>query len=140
MRIRLYSSFDQNCNSYVRFRFISISYQFHIEALLSKNIYDCWHPYWVRTVQCTCSFSSFFGFCQTYFVISRAVGIQFLNVLISLDLSFSISFPMPYSKLFYCQNSRSFGKKKTESRKTMSRLFFIFWIRSFKHISQFLKL
>ena len=30
------------------------------------------------------SFSSFFGFMQTYFAISQAVGVRFLNVLISL--------------------------------------------------------
>ena len=29
----------------------------------------------------------------------------------------SISFPMPYSKMFYCKNSRRYGEKKTESRK-----------------------
>ena len=33
-------------------------------------------------------FSSFFGFVQTYFAISRATNVRFLNVFISLDLSF----------------------------------------------------
>ena len=48
--------------------------------------------------------------------ISRATDARFFNVFISLDLV-SISFPMPYSKLFYCKNSRRYGEKKTESRK-----------------------
>ena len=34
-----------------------------------------------------------------------------------LLIRLSISFPMPYSKLFYCKNSRRYGEKKTESRK-----------------------
>ena len=29
-------------------------------------------------VQCTCGFSSFFGFIQTFFAVSRAVGFRFL--------------------------------------------------------------
>ena len=33
------------------------------------------------------------------------------------QIRLSISFPTPYSKLFYCKNSRSYGEKKTESRK-----------------------
>ena len=28
-----------------------------------------------------------------------------------------IRFPMPYSKILYCKNSRRYGEKKTESRK-----------------------
>ena len=42
---RFDSSNDQNFNSYERFRFVSILNLFDIEALLSKNIYDRWHPY-----------------------------------------------------------------------------------------------
>ena len=41
---RFYSSYDQNLDSFKRFRFVWISNQFDIEALLSKDIYDSWHP------------------------------------------------------------------------------------------------
>ena len=37
---RFYSSYDQNLDSFKRFHFVSISNQFDIEALLSKDIYD----------------------------------------------------------------------------------------------------
>ena len=55
-----------------------------------------------------CGFSTRFGFVQTYLAISRAVGIQFC---------LSIGFLTPYSKLFYCKNSRSCDEKNTTSRK-----------------------
>ena len=37
---RFYSSYNQNLDSFKPFRFVSISNQFDIEALLSKDIYD----------------------------------------------------------------------------------------------------
>ena len=41
---RFYSSFDQNSESFDRVRFVWISKQFDIQALLSKNIYDLYTP------------------------------------------------------------------------------------------------
>ena len=41
---RFYSSFDQNSESFDRVRFVWISKQFDIQALLSKNIYDRYTP------------------------------------------------------------------------------------------------
>ena len=37
--------FPSEFESFERYRFVSISKQFDIEALLSKNIYDHRHPY-----------------------------------------------------------------------------------------------
>ena len=59
-------------------------------------------------------------------VISQAKDIQFFMFL-NHKIFLSISFLMPYSKLFYCKNFRRYSEKKTE---TMVRLFFIFWICS----------
>ena len=82
------------------------------------------------------SFPSEFGFVQTYFMIYPAGVNQFLNVLISLDLYF-ISFPTPYSKLFYNKNYRRYSKKNTSENDGSA---FLRNLGLLKHITQFLRL
>ena len=65
---------------------------------------------------CSNIFRNFSG-CRRSILISEMV-IRFV---------ISIGFPMPYSKLFYCKNSRRYSEKKTEND---GSAFLHFWIRS----------
>ena len=58
-------------------------------------------------------FSSRFGFAETYFAISWAVIVRFLNVLISLNSVFS----QLSNAVFQIPNLRRYSEKKKENRK-----------------------
>ena len=73
-------------------------------------------------------FSSFFGFAVTYYAISQFPDIQFLNFLISLDLSFHY-LSNAVLEIVLRQKLAPLRRKQNTKSKTMTRLFFIFWVR-----------
>ena len=70
-----------------------------------------------------------FGFVQTYYMFSWAVGIRFLNVLPSLDSSLH-QLSNAVFQIVLLQKLAKIGRKEYEKSKTMVRLFFTIWIRS----------
>ena len=70
-----------------------------------------------------------FGFVQTYYMFSRAVGVRFLNVIISLDLSFH-QLSNAVFEIVILQKLVKIQRKENGKSKMMAWLFFIFWILS----------
>ena len=62
---------------------------------------------------------AFLHFLDSFKHISRFLWLQAFDFLMFIyhQICLSISFPTPYSKLFYCKNSQRYSENKTESRK-----------------------
>ena len=78
-------------------------------------------------------FSSFFGFVQTYFAISRAVGVRFLIFIIIFV--FSLSFQRHIRNCSTAKTCEDIAKRKRKFENDGSA--FLLFLDSFKHISRF---